>query len=581
MKRWLIIILAIFLIQVPLPGSSHNVKEIEISLNFGKPVVVNGEVKVENATSYLYIPDHPILPLFRKTFVFPPSAILSIDFKFSGKGRMKVGKLREYPEPLSGSLLSYPPDKATWFEYRMGRGLYDGKDRLFLTIFVRPVKHSSGELTYIEKATITISYSADTRYKDTNEEENLLIIAPKEFLGPAYHLANFKRNNTKMDVYVVDLETIYNQSEGRDYPEKIKYYIKHAVEEWKVKYVLLIGTKGKIPTREVVYRVFPYTYLFISDLYYADIYDAWGNFSSWDTNGDGIFGETTDDIDLYPDVYIGRFLCEDTGEAWIVVNKTINYESNTEKNWFKKLVLCGGDIFPWGRDITYKMLMKILANKTIKSRIAAEGEYLGDVVASYMEGFEIERIYATGLLRSDAKFLSKKNINEAINRGCGFVYFAGHGTPVNWLAYLPFFYSIPLPFPLGYTISNVKKLDNGEKLPVMVFLACSVGDFSQLDDPLAWKFVEWKKGGAVAVFASTFTGYLAPGTFCTETFGGYLTTDVFKLYINGEKIAGKIWGDSIVDYLNNGSMGVESLEGMDRLTVEEWILFGDPSLRIG
>ena len=27
----------------------------------------------------------------------------------------------------------------------------------------------------------------------------------------------------------------------------------------------------------------------ISDLYYADIYEAGGNFSSWDPNGDGVF----------------------------------------------------------------------------------------------------------------------------------------------------------------------------------------------------------------------------------------------------------------------------------------------------
>ncbi len=52
---------------------------------------------------------------------------------------------------------------------------------------------------------------------------------------------------------------------------------------------------------------------YLSDLYFADIYDASGNFSSWDSDNDGIYGEwypgeTAQDtnIDLIPDVAVGR-----------------------------------------------------------------------------------------------------------------------------------------------------------------------------------------------------------------------------------------------------------------------------------
>ena len=56
--------------------------------------------------------------------------------------------------------------------------------------------------------------------------------------------------------------------------------------------------------------------LYISDLYYSDIYDSKGDFSNWDSNLNGIFGEWKKgeipndvDIDLYPDIAIGRLPC--------------------------------------------------------------------------------------------------------------------------------------------------------------------------------------------------------------------------------------------------------------------------------
>ena len=51
--------------------------------------------------------------------------------------------------------------------------------------------------------------------------------------------------------------------------------------------------------------------IFVSDLYYADIYNGTGGFSSWDSNTNNIFGEyhwegQTDAVDLHPDVYLTR-----------------------------------------------------------------------------------------------------------------------------------------------------------------------------------------------------------------------------------------------------------------------------------
>jgi hypothetical protein len=88
-------------------------------------------------------------------------------------------------------------------------------------------------------------------------------------------------------------------------------------------------------------------------LYYADIYDGEGNFSSWDPNGDGIFAawgmpNVTNDtgIDMVPDVSLGRLACSNIYEVITVVNKIIKYEqSEADPSWFKKIVVVSGDGF--------------------------------------------------------------------------------------------------------------------------------------------------------------------------------------------------------------------------------------------
>jgi hypothetical protein len=105
-------------------------------------------------------------------------------------------------------------------------------------------------------------------------------------------------------------EEIYQKYPGRDEPEQIKYFIKDAIETQGVKYVLLVGNKNTIPVRYATIYLDDYNTIdqifhfpifqqsihenklhFLSDLYYADIYDQNHNFSTWDTNNNDVFAE--------------------------------------------------------------------------------------------------------------------------------------------------------------------------------------------------------------------------------------------------------------------------------------------------
>jgi len=559
-------------------GKNNDVERISISLNFGKPLIENGLVKMENVSFRLHVPNYPVLPFFTKTFVFYSAGDISVKFKVFNKKTLYITeKLRICPisEGILGSYSHY--GKEEWFGYRMGRGLYRGKDAIFLTIFIHPVRYLSGKLIYIEKAQVTISYSS---HKDSTEgigilrNESMLIITPKDFEEAAIYLANHKNNLEK--VHVVNLTTIYSQSKGRDRPEKIKYYIKDAIEKWGIKYVLLMGSKDYVPARKVKTSLLSSP--FLSDLYYADIYDSKGRFSSWDANNNGIYGELWfDEPDLIPDVYIGRFLCENVKEAWIVVKKTICYERMQNKPWFKRIIICAGDTFGLPKDPSFLLFY--------------EGEYMGDLIAKTAEkhDFTVTKIYASAIWKilgsggstADTLPLTTNNINHAINEGAGFILFDGHGSPTSWATHPPMIIPlitdlIWLPFPFGYTVNNARRLNNEKKLPVAVFASCRTGDFDTTNNPLAWAFVEHENGGSVASFAFTSSPLSNAGNLYLDCSVGIITKSTFSLYLEkGIERTGEIWGESVSKAIRSAKFSYEYPTPM------QWELFGDPSLVIG
>ena len=199
------------------------------------------------------------------------------------------------------------------------------------------------------------SSSASASLVDTGIYD-LLIITPEDFSRLLQPLIAHK-NAMGISTKCVTLDEVYDRMfwDGRDNPEKIKYFIKTAYDQWGISYVLLVGDYKTIPVR-YVYNADIEGYAepcFISELYYADLYDAIGEFSTWDSNENGVYGEWLGDragdknIDLYPDVSIGRLACKNAIEVKIMVNKIIEYETTAyDSAWFQTIVVVGGDTYP-------------------------------------------------------------------------------------------------------------------------------------------------------------------------------------------------------------------------------------------
>ncbi len=351
------------------------IKEIRDTINFSPPVIEDeGEcvvIEIEGTASFTTKPGEPMLPVYTKILTFPlGTKIREVECSVLGEEEMKIEKdvvPSPQPLPINGDIEkvnSHLHQKSSlfphaWYAYKTSGGLHDNEHVTFLVIHIYPVRYIPDRqvLRYIKEAEIKVTYEEHSSLSLSTDIYELLIVAPSEFSDALISLVSHKENYD-VSTKLVTLDEIYGGAyfpeNGRDDAERIKYFIKDAVEQWGIKYVLFVGDIAHVPSREVLSFAWGDNKMF-SDHYYADLYDANMSFCSWDSNRNNLFGEAYDEndfVDLYTDVHVGRLVCKDVEEVSTVVNKIVMYESTTYgKEWFDELIVMGGDTFPrWGCD---------------------------------------------------------------------------------------------------------------------------------------------------------------------------------------------------------------------------------------
>jgi hypothetical protein len=566
-----------------------SIKEKNESLVFSEPTIQEGDhyltLTVAEATSSLMKPGNPMVPLQTTLFRFPFGTKIKAVECIPSEIHEKVitGEIQPAPEPvllMDGNMdeermvaEKFTPEgpsaytsmeffPSQWYDFRTGCGLDSSQRMVLLTVQFYPVRYSPAQqmIQYATKVDIHIEYDEPIQPVVFADRYDMVIITPSQFVEQLRPLVAYK-NDSSVITKLVTLNNIYAGTyfpvNGRDDQEKIKYFIKDAVEQWNITNVLLAGGSNNMPVR------MSYVYdgkeeSLISDLYYADIYDANGDFCSWDSNGNNIFGENnyqgqTDAVDLYPDVRLGRLCFNDVNEVSGVVDKIITYESTGAymAEWFSNFVVCGGDTFP-------------------DYDIIDEGEYLNQNAIDMMNGFLPEKIWAT-----NGKLQFAGNIDNALRNGTGFLYMTGHGTFESWATHPHNDFETWWPV-LLYLYVRVDLLNNAEKLPVVIIGGCSNCQFLE-DHNFGWSFVKNKNGGGIACYGNTALGWGYVGTGCAMGLTGGMELSAFKAYgVQNAKTTGELWAKAVANYLDQ--FGVWST--LDYKTVEEWQSFSDPSLRI-
>jgi len=583
-------------------------KVLILNFEFSDPVIEEDDeftyVSVEESDFNHIADGAPVLPvkLALQEFMFG-TKIISVEYEIPTPEIVTLSKKISYgkcsprgtdaDEDIYGSSDLYPNN---WVTFHTGGGLSYGDHKTFLSCRIYPVRYSplNNQIQYINQISITITYQEpDQPLLDENADYDLLILTPSQFRTALQPLVNHK-NNFGFKTILVELSEVYNQmsSIGRDSSEQIKYYIKYAIETWGVRYVLLVGARNgqsfswNLPPR-YSYVVPPdeqerAELFFISDLYYADIYDSLGGFSSWDSNGNSVFSEwdetNKDEMDLYPDVYLGRLACLNNFEVKVMVNKIINYEKDKcSDSWFKNLVLISGDSY---NDTNHLNEGKLICEETL----------------NYMPGFNPVRLYASSDLD-----INRETVKQVIDPGCGFAFFCGHGAPGTWSTLFP---PDSQRWVTGFDSFDMIYLKNNEKLPIVVVGGCRNSQFDVSLSNLLINFADAYKqgiwfpkcwswwltskigGGAIATIGSSGLG--THGREDTDNNGiidylevldGWLELRFFQLYgVENKKTLGENHGETLTEYLH---IFLGSDEKMDVKMVQQWVLLGDPTLQIG
>lgn len=581
------------------------ITESKFSLTFSKPIITSMDdvinIDLPEANAITNTPNEPMLPMYKKTIILPVETIIQdviitpsehiqkIDFKGSLPFAPLVSppetnlQKTEFTDIMRLSTEKLYPER--WYEYSLNRGLYDGTPSIILTINCYPIRILEDAIYYSKEFSIDITTIPQENPQSQSLDEALLIIAPAEFEDKLQSFVDHKESKG-ITTTLVTLESIYDGTyfsvQGRDDAEKVKYFIKNAYDTWNIKYVLLVG--GRKPgITESWYVPVRYVHVFwadetqyMSDLYFADIYTADNSFSTWDTDDNNVFSEwpkvgtLNDDVDLYPELLLGRWPCRNKFELEIIIKKTIEYENMRTQ---KKIILVGGDNF---------------------EDDGIEGEIVCDKSLEYLPDFTASKVYASEM------DITPKNMKEALGDGAMFMHMHGHGSPVKWGTHTPDGFDEWMD---GLYITDVPWFFNDE-YPILILGGCHTAMFNVsifnrpwiygyrlTPEGLGWMFARKVGGGGIATFGYTCFPVASPGENgdlngdgidepdCVESGYGFIQLQLLKGYgIENYQHLGECWNYALSTYLDTYKIPYERWH---LHTTEGFTLLGDPSLKIG
>jgi len=631
MKKAVHIIIIGILVLSGLQASAISLNERSVSYEISKTFILSAPIiedsgeyiklSLPETTNSLTISGKPELPMFTYLIDIPFGA-KNIKIKFTPGEESKIDldkKIQPSPQivinnfekicesmPLTEDTDIYLSNQrypANWYDSKVTCGIKSNKNRVtYISIYIYPIQYSpqQDKIYCLNKATVDINYDITIKKQSYDEEYDLLIIAPSKFSSCVNKLVKHK-NSQNIKTLFKTTESIYDNYSGFDKPEQIKYCIKDMIETHNIEFVLLVGglksyfyAKDRDDCNQgsnAWYVPVRYTNIIksglhddgaISDLYYSDIYEEGGNFSSWDSNGDGVYAKISnspgnDVIDFSPDIYVGRLPCRNKLEVKITLRKIIQYERITpsDNSWFKRMVGISGLSHGFQGD-------------------QPDGEYLTDLAFGYMGDIieEEVRIYSSNE-ESGESFPNTNEIAKVFTNGARYIFFSGHGHPLRWTTHPVDDINTWLE---GIHVRKMWKFFNLKKLPIVVVGGCHNAQFNisflntyrAKDEKydqwywthgdvgthcFCWRMLTIPWGGAIVAIGGT--GLTTSLSNNPNTGNSKLATDFFR-YIGEENAStvGEAFSKAIGDFINMNPIGL-----WESHVITIWNMLGDPSLK--
>ncbi|MCL1909509.1 MAG: C25 family cysteine peptidase [Kiritimatiellaeota bacterium] len=212
-------------------------------------------------------------------------------------------------------------------------GVQQSRRESFVMLRINPLEYDGekNELVFHPAIRVTIE-----------TEDAVVMLAAKNIVNPADYLlvtsetftnafapfVAMKEQRHGLNVIVSTIEDILATQSGADDAEKLRNHIRDVYNATEFRYLLLGGDSSVIPCRIVWCQVGSHTVTNVpTDMYYACL-DG-----SWNGNGNGLWGEPDDgdepftDIDLMPELAVGRAPAANVGEVENFVAKCLRYEN--------------------------------------------------------------------------------------------------------------------------------------------------------------------------------------------------------------------------------------------------------------
>lgn len=308
-----------------------------------------------------------------------------------------------------------------------------------------------------------------------------VIIVPQKWSETIEPLVQCKIDKG-LGVYVATTEQINLEYNGMDLSEKIREFIQDTFNNWKTRYVLLVGGNDTIPsTTSNIYHPGEGTLVpFETDVFYRSLdgpynpqspgikirpFPPYPDSACWrfPPYPDSACWWVCPERDCFDDVAVGRLPSYTSEDVTIMINKIVSYETNPEVgDWLQNFLGIVGWI---SDDISWP-------------------------VVSHMD--YIQNLEKTWLVFGE-NLTSSQQVTNFLNNGCSVFWFLGHGSE----------FSLRLSPEIGnLEPSDVESLQNGKKLPIVFSEACYTGRFGA--SSISTSFLRNPVGGAVAVFGGSW-----------------------------------------------------------------------------
>jgi hypothetical protein len=322
------------------------------------------------------------------------------------------------------------------------------------------------------------------------DQVDMAVIYHPEFESEAVRLADHRNNYSDLNVALVRIDQLFNEfSSGKTDPTAIRDFARMLYNRTeRFRYLLIFGD-GSFDTRDI--------YGLGGD--FIPVYERESLNPIFSFPADDYFGilepstnPSSDPLDGFLSISVGRLPVKTVSEAQAVVNKIINYDVSPDAfgDWRNRLVFVGDD-----------------EDSNIHTR---DADNIANLLQGLYPNLNIDKIFLDAYPQvstpgGDRYPAVNEAINKAMFKGVLAMTYLGHGGPKGWAQ------------ERVLNVSEIVGWENHDRLPLFITATCS---FAAYDDPsyvtAGEEVLLNPRGGAIALMTTTRAVYASQNADLTE-----------------------------------------------------------------